>query len=107
MNKRSTRQSSLLVIFVLLSACAPHEPREKPVINVSDVDQFSSGAIALMRTVGQIELGRDPRIVCEKRVPLGSHLAKMICMTPREIAILKKESEEMMLEVQEAQERLN
>jgi hypothetical protein len=92
--------------LAMLPACTPAEPREKPVITVDDVDIFSSGVRAIIRTTGQVDLNKDPRIVCEERIPIGSHLTKMVCMTREEMATLKKESEDAIFEVQEAQQHL-
>ena len=93
-----------LCIVIMLIACAPSQLRVKPVINAADVDVVSPGVRALVRTTGQVDLNKDPRIVCEKRVPTGSHLTKVICMTRAEKAILKEESEKELREIQDAQE---
>ena len=90
----------------MLVACAPGEPSEKPVITVDDVDVISPGVRALIRSTGQVDLNKDPRIGCEERVPTGSHLTKVTCMTREERAILKDESQKEWLEIQEAQEDL-
>ena len=91
--------------MAMLSACAPSPPREKPVITVDDVDVITTGAKAIVRTLGQANLNKDSRIVCAERVPIGSHLSKVICMTREEMAVIKRESEEELLEIQDAQER--
>ena len=100
------RTAIALVTALMLVACAPSQPRVKPVINAADVDVVSPGVRALVRTTGQVDLNKDPRIVCEERVPTGSHLTKVTCMTREERAILKDESQKEWLEIQEAQEDL-
>ena len=93
-----------LCIVLMLIACAPSPPRVKPVINAADVDVVSPGVRALIRVTGRVDLNNDPRIVCEERVPTGSHFTKVICMTRVEVAIIKRESEEELRAIQDAQE---
>jgi len=90
----------------MLVSCAPSVPREKRVITVDDVDIFSRGARNLIRVNGPVNLNNDPRIVCEERAPIGSQLPKLVCMTPEEMATVKREAEEELLDIQETQERV-
>ena len=71
------------------------------------MDVFSPAALDIVRTMGQVDLNKEPRIVCEKQTPTGSQFTKMVCMTRKEMAIIKKESEEVLLDVQRAQESMN
>jgi len=90
---------------IVLAGCASSPPREKPPLTLDDVDVLSSGARDVLRVSGPIDLNNDPRIVCEERVPTGSHLSKVFCMTPAERAYLKQESEEELMEIRDAQQQ--
>ena len=91
---------------MMLVSCASSAPREKRVITVDDVDIFSRGARNLIRVAGPIDLNSDPRIVCEERAPIGSQLPKLVCMTPEEMAVVEREAEEELLDIQDIQERV-
>ena len=96
--------SAVLVLSV--TSCAPSEPREKRALSVDDVDLVSPGVEELIRIEGLSDLNNDPRIECIEYTPTGTHFSKMICRTRAEMAKIKKDSEEALLEAQEDQERI-
>jgi hypothetical protein len=107
MNGNCIQVIRIVICLLVAPASSSTLAAEKRPIDVKDVDVFSPGVIKLVRTHGQVDLARDPRIVCEKRAPVGSQLPKLICMTREEMETLKRQSEEELLEIQEAQERFN
>ena len=94
-----------LVRVLLISVFTTSALADEKQINIKDVDIFSRGVVKLVRTEGQIDLAKDPRVVCEKRASLGSQMKKLTCMTKKEREVLKKDAEDELLQIQDAQER--
>jgi hypothetical protein len=70
--------------IILLAACAPYEPKEPPPLTLADVDFATRGVVNIVGQFSTADLNKDPRIVCEKRTPTGSNIAKMYCLTEQE-----------------------
>ena len=94
-----------LAILAILSACAAEEPRDKPTIDVRDIDVLSPGVITIVQLSGQVDLAKDPRIVCEKRAPVGSNIPKTVCMTRDERDLMEHQAERELALMQQEWER--
>ena len=79
----------LVATAALLAACTPLEPKEKPPLTIAEVDFATRGVMKIVGQFSNVDLNKDPRIVCEKRAPTGSNIPKMFCLTREERAAIK------------------
>ena len=95
---------------VLLAGCASEtrdtsDPEEREITNLSQVDVLSPGVIELVRQFGQIDIAKDPRVICVRRAPLGSNIPKVVCMTRIERDMMAMQAERELALIQDEWER--
>ena len=85
----TSKAITLLAATALLAACGPLEQKEEPPLRLSNVDYATNGVVRLVGRFDQVDLNKDPRVICEKRAPTGSNIPKIFCMTQQERADMK------------------